>query len=115
MARFFLGSLGFMVIASIGLGAVFYYMVAWGVFGPVPDTKEILNHENSTASEIYSSDGVLLGKYFLQERTNASFDELPSHLIDALIATEDVRFYQHNGVDLTKFSACCHKNAASRR
>ena len=55
MARFLLVSLGFMVIASIGLGTIFYYMVAWGFFGPVPDTKEILNHENSTASEIYSS------------------------------------------------------------
>ena len=77
----------------------FYYMVSWGFFGKVPNTKDILNYENNTASEIYSSDGVLLGKYYLQERTNASFEDFPSHLIDALIATEDVRFYNHDGID----------------
>ena len=74
-------------------------MVSWGLFGPVPDTTDIRNYQNNTASEVYSTDGVLLGKYYLQERTNASFEDLPDHLIDALVATEDVRFYQHNGID----------------
>lgn len=78
---------------------LFCVLVYFGVFGHIPDTKEILNYENSTASEVYSSDGVLLGKYYLQERTNARFDDLPGHLIDALLATEDVRFYDHNGID----------------
>lgn len=78
---------------------VFYGLVYAGLFGHVPDTGEILNFENNTASEIYSSDGYLLGKYFLQDRTNATYQDIPAHLIDALIATEDVRFYQHNGVD----------------
>jgi penicillin-binding protein 1A len=77
----------------------FYFAVSWGLFGPVPDNTDILNYQNNTASEIYSSDGVLLGKYYLQERTNASLEDLPDHLLDALIATEDVRFYQHDGVD----------------
>ncbi len=79
---------------------MFCYSVAWGFFGHVPDTQEILNYENNTASEIYSIDSVLLGKYYFQERTNALFQDIPDHLIDALIATEDVRFYQHQGVDL---------------
>ena len=74
-------------------------MVLWGIFGAVPDTKDILDFQNNTASEVYSSDGVLLGKYYLQERTNASFEELPTHLINALVATEDIRFYKHQGVD----------------
>jgi len=77
----------------------FFAAIYIGIFGAIPDTREILNYENSTASEIYTSDGVLLGKYYLQERTNATYEELPSHLIEALVATEDVRFYQHNGID----------------
>ncbi len=89
--------------ATLALGLLlalgFYTMVLWGFFGTIPDTEDILNYQNNTASEIYSSDGVLLGKYYLQERTNASFDDIPTHLIDALIATEDVRFYQHQGID----------------
>ncbi len=83
----------------ICLVAGFYFAVLWGFFGSVPDTTDILNYQNNTASEVYSSDGVLLGKYYLQERTNVSFDKLPNHLIDALVATEDVRFYQHQGID----------------
>ncbi len=88
------------VLAVLGLAGAFYYSVAWGFFGVLPDTQKILNYENNTASEIYSVDGVLLGKYFFQERTNASFQDLPPHLIEALIATEDARFYQHKGIDI---------------
>ena len=92
-------SVSLILIAVFGLACAFYYSVAWGFFGSVPDTKKILNYENNTASEIYSVDGVLLGKYFFQERTNASFQDLPPHLINALIATEDFRFYKHRGID----------------
>lgn len=88
------------VLAVLGLAGAFYYSVAWGFFGVLPDTQKILNYENNTASEIYSADGVLIGKYFFQERTNASFQDLPPHLIEALIATEDARFYQHKGIDI---------------
>ena len=89
-----------LVLTVLGLASAFYYSVAWGFFGFIPDTQEILDYENNTASEVYSVDGVLLGKYFFQERTNASFQDLPPHLINALIATEDVRFYKHRGIDL---------------
>jgi len=89
-----------LVLAVLGLASAFYYSVAWGFFGFIPDTQEILDYENNTASEVYSVEGVLLGKYFFQERTNASFQDLPPHLINALIATEDVRFYKHRGIDL---------------
>jgi penicillin-binding protein 1A len=92
-------SVSLIFVAVFGLACAFYYSVAWGFFGSVPDTKKILNYENNTASEIYSVDGVLLGKYFFQERTNASFQDLPPHLINALIATEDFRFYKHRGID----------------
>ena len=97
--RFLIVSVLVIAASVFCLASGFYYLVAWGVFGPIPVTKEILNYKNSTASEIYSADGVLLGKYFLQERTNATFEDLPTHLINALIATEDIRFYHHQGVD----------------
>ncbi len=77
----------------------FYKAVSWGAFGPLPDVETIENFRNSTASEVYSADSVLIGKYYLQERTNVEFEALPPHLIEALVATEDVRFFEHQGVD----------------
>ena len=77
----------------------FYKAVGWGAFGPLPDLETIENFRNSTASEVYSADSVLIGKYYLQERTNVEFEALPPHLIEALVATEDVRFFEHQGVD----------------
>ena len=67
----------------------------------MPTFEELENPQNILASEIYSSDGKILDKYFINEnRTNVEYEDLPQHLIDALIATEDVRFYRHSGIDL---------------
>ena len=74
-------------------------MVYLGVFGHLDSVKEIQNIQNYLSSEIYSHDKVLLGKYYLQDRTNVPYHDLPDHLIEALVATEDVRFYEHNGID----------------
>ena len=74
-------------------------MVYIGVFGHLDSVKELQNIQNYLSSEIYSHDKVLLGKYYLQDRTNVRYHDLPSYLIDALVATEDVRFYEHNGID----------------
>ena len=69
------------------------------VSSKVPSEAELKNIQNHTASEIYSADGVLLGKYFIYERSNVSYNEISSDLIHALVATEDARFYEHSGVD----------------
>lgn len=74
-------------------------MVYLGVFGHLASVKELQNIQNYESSEIYSNEKVLLGKYFLQDRTNVQYKDLPEHLIEALIATEDIRFYEHNGID----------------
>ena len=87
------------ILVLVLAAGAFYYAVAWGFFGPIPTVTDIREYENSTASEVYSVDSVLIGKYFLQERTNVQFDQLPQHLVDALIATEDIRFFKHQGVD----------------
>src|SRR5690606_40755248 len=55
---------------------------------------------NERAYEIYSADSVLLGRYFVQDRTEVKYEDISPALIDALIATEDVRFHKHNGIDI---------------
>ena len=79
--------------------AALFLMVYIGVFGQIPSVNELKSIQNYLSSEVYSSDRVLLGKYYLQDRTNVHYEDLPDHLLDALIATEDVRFYEHNGID----------------
>ena len=66
-------------------------MVSWGWFGELPPLEELENPKTYLASEVYAEDGVLLGKYYLQNRSNTTFDELSPNLVNALIATEDVR------------------------
>ncbi len=68
-------------------------------FGPMPTFEELENPESNLASEIYSSDKKLLGTYFFENRSNVHYQELPSSLVNALIATEDARFYKHSGID----------------
>jgi penicillin-binding protein 1A len=75
-------------------------LVRLGAFGKLPTQKELVNIRNDNASEVYSADGVLLGKYYTQNRTNVAYNEISPDLINALIATEDSRFFEHQGVDL---------------
>lgn len=65
----------------------------------MPTFEELENPKSNLASEIYSADGEMLGKYFIENRSNATYDELDTNLIHALIATEDIRFYTHSGID----------------
>ncbi len=74
-----------------------------GLSGNLKDKNELLNYKNAAASLVLSEDGELLGKFFYENRTNISFDQIPKHLINALIATEDVRFYEHKGNDAKSF------------
>ncbi|MFK7972356.1 MAG: transglycosylase domain-containing protein [Bacteroidia bacterium] len=77
----------------------FYLSVLWGAWGRMPSTKELQRINRPIASEVYSVDSVLLGRYFLENRTEIQFDDLDKGLIDALVSTEDARFFSHNGVD----------------
>ncbi len=77
-----------------------FFLASLGVFGSLPTFEELENPENNLATEVISVDGVTLGKYYRENRTPVSFHELPKNLIDALVATEDERFYEHSGIDL---------------
>lgn len=76
------------------------FLIYQGAFGRLPTYGELGNIRNNTASEVYSEDGVLLGKYYIENRVNADFGEISQDLINALVATEDARFFEHNGVDM---------------
>lgn len=77
-----------------------FFAASWGWLGELPTFERLENPQTNLATEIISSDGVTLGKYYLDDnRTPISFDELPKTLVDALVATEDARYFQHSGVD----------------
>ncbi|MCX2744323.1 transglycosylase domain-containing protein [Mangrovivirga sp. M17] len=83
-------------VAIIGLfvGAIYI-----GIFGKLPDKDELRGFSNPEASMVYSADGETLGQYFYVNRQAVEKDEIPDYLINALVATEDVRFYDHEGID----------------
>jgi len=88
------------ILALVGLFVIFMITVYFGVFGRVPTSKEIKLFRNMEASEVYSSDNVLLYRFDKENRLNIPFDSIPKHLVEALISSEDSRFYDHSGVDL---------------
>lgn len=92
---------GFWTLFGLGLLViVFIFLLAgWGAFGKMPSFEELENPETNLATEIFSSDGETLGKYYSENRTPIRYDDLPDHLIDALVATEDERFFKHSGID----------------
>ncbi|MEQ8702460.1 MAG: transglycosylase domain-containing protein [Phaeodactylibacter sp.] len=91
------GGLGILGFLSVLLIAGLVYVEA---LGPVPGYPELQAISNHNASEVYSEDGVLLGKYYVENRINADFEEISPDLINALVATEDARFFEHSGIDV---------------
>jgi len=89
----------------IGVGLVFllFASVYIGVFGHVPGKHELAKLENPVTSTIYSSDKKQIGSFYIQNRSNIDSSELNPFLTNALVATEDVRFYQHSGIDYKSY------------
>ncbi|RUT79170.1 penicillin-binding protein 1A [Ancylomarina longa] len=83
-------------IFAIGL---LFSSVYIGLWGKLPDYNTLKTIKNANASEIYSEDGMILGRIYAENRTNVSFKDISPNVINSLIATEDVRFYEHQGVD----------------
>ena len=78
---------------------LFFLLASWGFFGKMPSFDELENPDTNIATEIISSDGVTLGKFYKENRTPVKYEDLPKHLVEALVSTEDERFYEHGGVD----------------
>jgi penicillin-binding protein 1A len=83
-----------------GLFLLFLIAVYLGVFGKLPSLAELENPSMLSSSEIYAADGTLMGKYYLKDRTNVKYNDISPTVIDALISTEDERFYKHSGIDI---------------
>lgn len=78
---------------------LFYFSIYFGLFGKIPTQAELRELKQNEATQVLSADGELIGKYYIYDRQPVKYDQLPQHLIDGLIATEDTRFYQHDGID----------------
>lgn len=88
----------FVLLAGIA-ASLFVYSVYAGLWGKLPTYAELRDIRNDEASVLYSEDGELIGKYYIENRTNVKYEGITRNALDALIATEDVRFYEHQGVD----------------
>ena len=89
--RLFLGGFAFLITMLL--------LANFGVFGKMPSVLELENPEADLASEIISADGIQMGKFYRENRSEAKFNEISPNVINALIATEDERFYEHSGID----------------
>ncbi|WP_163710499.1 transglycosylase domain-containing protein [Mangrovibacterium lignilyticum] len=94
--------IGFWSLFAIGILAIafMFYLIAEGKMGEMPSFKDLENPQSLLASEVISRDNVSIGRYFRENRTFVNYEQLPDNLIEALVATEDVRFYSHSGIDL---------------
>jgi penicillin-binding protein 1A len=86
-------------IAILMLGFLLFLIVYVGFTGPVPSSEELQKIKNPVSTEVYAADGRILGRYYIENRSNVSFDQISPNVINALIATEDSRFYHHTGID----------------
>lgn len=86
---------------SIGVGIflLLILMINLGLLGYMPSMKELENPDNALASDIYAADEQLIGRYYVKDRSTSKFEEISPNIFNALIATEDSRFYKHSGVD----------------
>ena len=83
-----------------GVVCLMFLFISLGWMGYMPSFAELENPDSNLATEVISSDGVLLGTYYRENRSNCKYADLSNELKDALIATEDSRFYKHSGVDV---------------
>lgn len=86
----------FLMLAIV---VVFFYGIIAEWFGSMPTFEELENPKSNLASEVYSSDGELLGTYFIENRSNISYRDISPNLINALVSIEDIRFEKHSGID----------------
>ncbi len=87
-------------ITGILTFAIIFTLISHGKLGYIPPFDELENPKTNLATEVYSSDGVLLGKYYNENRTIVQFEDLSPNIVNALLATEDIRFYEHSGIDM---------------
>ena len=100
------------------LGVVLIFtLISTGAIGYIPDIKELENPIDKYASQVYSSDGEMMGTYSLAKnnRIYSTYQELPDHLVKALVATEDARYYDHSGIDMKGLTTAVYRTVTAGR
>ncbi len=103
------------IIGVIAFGAILMFSIGLGLFGRLPDLRALENPKSNQASEVISDDNVVLGTYYVQNRSNVRYDEISPNVINALIATEDIRFYNHSGIDYKRTFTVIFYNLIGKR
>ncbi|GAB2695205.1 transglycosylase domain-containing protein [Mucilaginibacter koreensis] len=92
-----------------------FSLTAFGVFGKLPSFRDLENPKSNLASEVYSSDKHILGSYYVQNRSNVTYKEISPNVINALVATEDNRFFDHSGIDFGRTFTIIFYNLIGRK
>ena len=95
----YLKYIGRAFLVCIGCLFLFILSIYIGIWGKLPSKKELSDFKYQRASEVYTADSVLIGKYYLYDRQPIAYQQFPEHLVHALVAIEDERFYKHSGID----------------
>jgi penicillin-binding protein 1A len=90
------------VISLFTLFVLLLVVTYFGLFGPLPSFRELENPKSNQASEVISSDNKVLGTYYVENRSSVTYPQLSPNVVNALIATEDTRFYEHSGIDFRR-------------
>src|SRR6218665_535039 len=90
----------FWILLAGPILAILLFVLGVRLFADLPDTEELQNPKTLLATEVYSSDMKVLGKYYAENRTNVKFKDISPNVVNALVATEDARFFEHSGVDV---------------
>lgn len=101
MRRTFVKILWMLLVAMVGITVLLFFMIWFGVIGYSPDIENLQNPISKSASQVFSADGKIIGTYNVDKanRIPVSYQNLSPHLVHALVATEDERFYDHSGID----------------
>src|SRR5579875_3586413 len=91
----------FVLIGGLSAFVLVIMLAIFGAFGKLPSMKELENPSILQSSEVYAADGTLMGKYYRERgnRSNVDYRDISKHVINALVSTEDERFYEHSGID----------------
>lgn len=89
-----------LILSPLLIVFLLLFLINIGTFGTLPDVNELMNPKNNLATIVYSGDMKILGKYYSENRVNVNFNQLDKDIVNALVATEDARFYEHSGVDV---------------
>lgn len=101
MRKTFIKCLWTLLAAGVALSAAFFFLIWFGIVGYSPDIENLQNPISKSASQVFSSDGKIIGTYNIDRanRIPIPYSKLSPYLVQALVATEDVRFYDHSGID----------------